>query len=56
MNTQELNELWKYETSDKATLVDPYNEHDWKSLCLGWAIAKGLSIEDAQKFVRQAKL
>ncbi len=49
---QELIELFKTECHDRASQVDPDNSHDWHSLTLGWAIAKGLSPDDAHDFAR----
>lgn len=45
-----LEALFKTEVDDKATEVDPSNSQDWFSITLGWAIAKGLSPEDAHEF------
>lgn len=42
--------IFKAEVHDKAAEVDPNDEHDWHSLTLGWAIAKGLSPSDADAF------
>lgn len=36
------------------SLVDPDNDCDWQDMALGWAIAKGLSIEEAHKFAYHA--
>lgn len=41
---------FKTEISDRAVLIDPDQEEDWKSLTLGWAIAKGLTPKQAQDF------
>jgi len=35
---------------DRSAEIDPDNEQDWYSLTLGWALAKGLSIEQSHKF------
>lgn len=32
--------------------VDPDDLEHWYSLTYGWALAKGLSVEDAHKFAR----
>lgn len=42
--------LFKSEIADRANLVDPSNEQDWFSLTLGWAIAKGLTPDEAHEF------
>jgi hypothetical protein len=47
---EELIELFKTECHDRASQIDPDNSQDWKSLTLGWAIAKGLSPDDAWDF------
>jgi hypothetical protein len=41
---------WKRQVYDRAKLIDPSNEQDWYSLCLGWAIAQGLTPEQADIF------
>lgn len=53
----DLKESWnplltqfKTEVDDRSGEVDQYDEHDWLSLTVGWAIAKGLSPEDANDF------
>ena len=51
-----LNELEFYGKSFKdevcsfSTEIDPSNEQDWFSLSLGWAIAKGLTPDEAWQF------
>jgi len=47
---QELIELFKTECHDRAGGIDPDNIQDWFSITLGWAIAKGLSPDDAYDF------
>jgi len=41
----EMIELFKKEVHDRAGLIDPGCEEDWKSLTIGWAVAKGMSLE-----------
>lgn len=41
---------WIDEVYRRAEEVDPDNEHDWESMCLGWTIAKGLPIEASYPF------
>lgn len=50
MITTHLVKQWKEEVSDRAKEVDPNNKEDWYSLCLGWAIGKGLTPDDAYAF------
>lgn len=38
------------EILDQADEVDPSNEEDWRSMAIGWAIAKGMSPTDAREF------
>lgn len=45
-----LSTLFKSEVTDKASEIDPSSEQDWFSLTLGWALAKGLSVDDAHDF------
>jgi hypothetical protein len=53
----EFKETWtpliaqfKSEVADRASQVDQYDEHDWRSLTVGWAVAKGLPPEEANDF------
>lgn len=50
MTRDDLQALFKSEVNDKSEAVDPDNVQDWFSLTLGWAIAKGLTPEDAHAF------
>jgi len=45
-----MEEKFKTEVCDRSKEVDPREEHDWFSLTLGWAIAKGLTLKDAYQF------
>ena len=47
---QALIPMFKAECHDRATEIDPYSEEVWSSLTLGWAIAKGVSPDDARDF------
>lgn len=38
------------EVSAKRHDIDPTNAHNWYSLTLGWALAKGLTPRDAHEF------
>jgi hypothetical protein len=38
------------QVSDRAHEVDPNDEEDWFSLTLGWAIGRGLKLEEAHAF------
>jgi len=49
-NKNRLKNEFKIECSDRSEEVDPESEEDWHSLTLGWAIAKGLSPDDASTF------
>ena len=40
------------EVIDNKKLIDPYNWEDWYSLALGWAIAKGVSPDEAHNFAK----
>lgn len=46
---------FKLEITDRASDVDPSSEHDWHSLSLGWAIAKGLPIDRAHSFATELR-
>jgi len=45
-----LTKLFKVEVNDHSSKVDPDDEEDWKSLTLGWALAKGVSPAEARDF------
>ena len=47
--------LYKAEVHDRTEEIDPDLMQDFFSLSLGWAIAKGLSISDAQEFALQVQ-
>lgn len=47
---QNLIEEYDSEITSNATEIDGDDKEDWNSLTLGWALAKGLSIVDAQSF------
>ena len=46
----ELIALFKKEIFDRSSEIDPSDEQDWFSLGIGWAIAKGLSPDEAWSF------
>lgn len=54
-NTSQLIDLWKSEVFDKANEIDPDNERDWYSLCVGWMIGKGYDAETATDFARHIR-
>lgn len=41
---------FKREVSDRAKAIDPNGEWDWHSITIGWAIAKGMTPNDAIEF------
>jgi hypothetical protein len=41
---------FKAEICDRSADVDPDSEYDWYAISLGWAIAKGLTPDDAGEF------
>jgi hypothetical protein len=43
-------ELFKKEVHDMADEIDPDNSLDWYSLTIGWAIAKGMTPDEAENF------
>lgn len=49
-NIDELLIEYKTNVCQKVEEVDPEFQHDWYSLCLGWAIGKGLKPSDAHEF------
>ena len=51
---KQLHSQWVKEVCKKPKSVDKDNQEDWHSLCLGWAIGKGLTIKDAKDFASKA--
>lgn len=47
MTKKEVIEAWEKEICQKANEVDEANEFHWESLFVGFAIGKGLPIEEA---------
>jgi hypothetical protein len=47
-NHSPLEEQFKAEVYDRATLVDRSAEYDWLSITVGWAIARGLPLSSEQ--------
>jgi hypothetical protein len=45
----------KTEVIDQGEKIDPDDEHDFESLILGWAIAKGLPVKQAKAFAAVAE-
>ena len=41
------------EILDCAEEIDPHDCEDWASMAIGWAIANGLSVDEAQDFARR---
>lgn len=41
---------FKAELHDRANLIDPENQRMWLDLTYGWAIAKGLDLDNAWDF------
>ena len=50
MDLDKLTNEFKVEVNDRAEQVDPGDEYCWLSLTAGWALGKGLSIDDAETF------
>jgi hypothetical protein len=50
MDTTHLTDLLRKELNDRSKEIDPDNNYDWLSLVIGWAIAKGLSPNEAIEF------
>lgn len=42
--------LFDEEILTRQKQVDPYYLEDWYSLALGWAIAKGMTLDEAHEF------
>jgi len=49
-NKHHLLPVFKAEIHDRASEIDPSSEQDWFSITLGWAIAKGLTPDEAHAF------
>lgn len=51
----ELYQQFRIEIIAKTSDIDPNADYDWYALSLGWAIAKGLTVEDAHRFALYAR-
>jgi len=50
MINTDIGYLWNKEVLDQQELIDPDDELHWESLATGWAIAKGMTPDDALDF------
>lgn len=50
VNYSKLLREFKKEVTDYSDSIDPEGEEHWKSLTIGWAVAKGLEPEAAREF------
>ncbi len=50
MNQKTALALFKTEVTNRAKEIDPNSEMDWHALTVGWAIAKGMTPDDAHAF------
>jgi len=50
MDYTDLLYLFKKEVTDYSDSIDPEGEEHWRSLTIGWAVAKGLEPEAAREF------
>lgn len=53
-DSPELRARMKEQLTDRSIEIDPENEEDWNSLGLGWALAQGMTINEAREFVTRA--
>lgn len=51
-----LVDLYKEQIVSHAAEIDPSDRHDWESMALGWAIGRGMTVEEADEFASQAYL
>jgi hypothetical protein len=47
--------LFKAEVTDKAQQIDPDSELHWLALTVGWALAKGMSPDEANEFAVEVR-
>lgn len=50
-----LQQEFKNQVCDRSAEIDPDEGQDWYSLSLGWALAKGLSPDDAHSFAIEVR-
>lgn len=50
MDYSKLEKEFEESVHNRNREIDPNDEEDWKSLTLGWALAKGLDPETARHF------
>lgn len=58
MEQENINKImyeFKTEVCDKSQDIDPEEDEDWSSLSLGYFLAKGLSIEEAQNLACEVR-
>lgn len=46
---------FKDEICSRAEEIDPDKELDWYAMSIGWALANGLSIDDAAEFASKVR-
>jgi hypothetical protein len=49
-----LEKEWVETIYDKSQEIDPGGEIDWCNMAYGWALGKGMSIEEASSFANNA--
>lgn len=47
-----LEQKFKTEICERGSEIDPDEELDWNALSVGWALANGLSVDEAHDFAR----
>ena len=55
MTRDEICADFKTNVYDIAEAIDPHEEHDWHSLFIGYALAKGASKEEANDWATHAR-
>ena len=51
MNKEEAIKRWEFSVRKISEDIDPSNTHDWLSLCYGYMLGLGLTIDEANECV-----
>lgn len=52
---KEFLKIYQKEINVRAEEIDPDEQFDWRGITLGWALGKGMTIEEADRFSRHIR-
>ncbi len=56
MNKEEAIKRWEFSVRKISEDIDPHNEHDWRSLCYGFMLGLGVTIDEAHEWAGECEL